>query len=305
MWDCCGGSTPTVETDDDSHGAVAEFAIGASPTVMGFISRADFITEPNSEPMPFDASAILANGVIQFEMKVTSAPLNADAVWKFKVESDNAISAIEVDLITSVEGLAPVEGQWQTYTFNLSELADGGLDVSALDVIMIFPAWGSGEGAIYRVDNVKIYDPNASGGFNGHVLFADQALEQWSIWDCCGGSTPTVENDDTDHGLTAEFAIGASPTVMGLLADDDVYLDASNLLTTGVVQFEMKVTSMPNDTSAVWKFKIEGGDATSAVELDLTASDEGAAPVQDQWQTYTYSLQDLLMLGWTLARSMS
>ena len=293
MWDCCGDSTPMVETDDDAHGAVAEFAIGADPTVMGFISR-----ESNTDsPKPFDASAILANGVIQFEMKVTAAPTTADAVWKFKVESDNAASAIEVDLNTSVEGLAPTPEQWQTYTFNLADLADGGLDVSAIDVLMIFPAWGSGEGAVYRVDNVKIYDPNASSGFNGHVLFADQAKEQWTIWDCCGGSTPTVENDDADHGLTAEFVIGASPTVMGLLADDDVYLDAANLLTNGVVQFEMKVVTAPNDTDAVWKFKIEGGDATSAVELDLTASQEGAAPAVGQWQTYTYSLQDLFDAG--------
>ncbi|WP_456243348.1 family 16 glycosylhydrolase [Thalassotalea algicola] len=297
MWDCCGGSLPSVETDDNDHGAVAEFAIGASPTVMGFISRAEFITDPTAQPKPFDASAILANGVIQFEMKLTSAPNEANAAWKFKVESDNASSAIELDLSSSVEGLSPTVNQWQTYTFSLSDLADAGLDVSAIDVIMIFPAWGSGEGAVYRVDNVKIYDPNASSGFNGHVLFADGAKEQWSIWDCCGGSTPTVENDDASHGLTAEFVIGASPTVMGILADDDVYLDASNFLENGVVQFELKVVNAPNDSSAVWKFKIEGADASSAVELDLAASQEGQAPVTGQWQTYTYSIQSLYEAG--------
>lgn len=297
MWDCCGGSTPTVEIDDDAHGAVAEFSIGANPTVMGFISRAEFITAENASPKPFDASAILANGVIQFEMKVTSMPNVADAAWLVKVESDNAASFAEVAINTSVEGLTPVAEQWQTYTFKLADLANAGLDVSAIDVLMIFPAWGSGEGAVYRVDNVKIYDPNASSGFNGHVLFADEALAQWSIWDCCGGSTPTIENDDAAHGLTAEFVIGAEPTVMGILADDDVYLDASNLLVNGVVQFEMKVTAAPNDTSAVWKFKIEGGDATSAVELDLSASQEGVAPVVGQWQTYTYSLQALFDAG--------
>ncbi len=297
LWDCCGGTTPSVEIDDDEHGAVAEFAIGAEPTVMGFISRAEFITDPSASPKPFDASAILANGVIQFEVNVVNAPNAADAPWLFKVESDNGSTAVEVPLSTSVEGLAPSTGQWQTFTFNLSDLANAGLDVSAIDVLMIFPAWGTGEGAIYRVDNVKIYDPNASSGFNGHVLFADQPLEQWSIWDCCGGSTPTLENDDADHGMTAEFVIGSEPTVMGLLADDDVYLDASSLLTNGVVQFEMKVTSMPNDASAAWLFKIEAGDATSAVELDLSASQEGQVPVANQWQTYTYAVQDLFDAG--------
>ncbi len=293
MWDCCGGSTPTVETDDDAHGAVAQFSIGASPTVMGFISR-----EGNTDtPSPFDATGILANGVIQFDMKIVEMPNDPSAAWLFKVEADNAATAVELPLSESVEGVSPVANQWQTYTFKLADLADAGLDVSAIDVLMIFPAWGMGDGAVYRVDNVKIYDPNASSGFKGHVLFADQAKEQWSIWDCCGGSTPTLENDDTEHGMTAEFVIGASPTVMGLLADDDLFIDASDLLNNGVVQFEMKVVSAPNDASAVWKFKIEAGDASSAVELDLTASQEGAAPVVGQWQTYTYSLQSLYDAG--------
>jgi len=297
MWDCCGGSTPTVETDDEAHGAVAEFTIGASPTVMGFISRAD----NTDTPAPFDATSILANGVVQFEMKVVTMPNDAGASWLFKLEADNNTSAVEMPLSNSVEGVVPVAGQWQTYSFKLADLANAGLDVSAIDVMMIFPAWGAGEGAVYRVDNAKIYDPNAATGFNGHVLFADDVKEQWSIWDCCGGSTPTLENDDTEHGMTAEFVIGASPTVMGLLADDDVYLDASSLVSNGVMQFEMKVINAPTSADAVWKFKIEAGDTTSAVELDLSASEEGKAPVVGQWQTYTYSLQSLFDAGLDLS----
>lgn len=296
-WDCCGGSTPTVETDDAEHGAVTEFTVGAEPTVMGFISRETFITEDGATPQPFDATAILANGVIQFEMKVTNAPNNADAAWLFKVESNEGDTDVELPLSDSVEGLNPVVDQWQTYTFNLASLADAGLDVSAIDVLMIFPAWGAGEGAVYRVDNVKIYDPNASTGFVGHVLFADEALTGWQIWDCCGGSTPTVENDDADHGMTAEFVIGAEPTVMGITADDGVLLDASNLLANGVVQFEMKVVNAPNDASAQWLFKIESDGATTDVELPLTDSQEGAAPVVGEWQTYTYSVQSLFDAG--------
>ncbi|GHE76803.1 glycoside hydrolase family 16 protein [Thalassotalea profundi] len=296
-WDCCGGTFPTTEIDDESHGAVTEFMIGATPTVMGFTTREEFITDPEAKTSPFDATGILANGVIQFEMKVVALPNDASAPWIFKVEADNAATAVELDISESVEGLAPTEGQWQTYTFKLSDLANAGLDASAIDVLMIFPAWGAGDGAIYRIDNVKIYDPLAVDSFAGHVLFDDQPKEQWSIWDCCGGSTPTIENDDTEHGLTAEFVIGSTPTVMGILADDDVYLDASNLLSGGIVQFEMKVVTAPNDASAPWLFKIESGDATGAVELNLTDSQEGVAPVTGQWQTYTYSLQALFDAG--------
>ncbi|HEY9043496.1 MAG TPA: family 16 glycosylhydrolase [Rheinheimera sp.] len=292
MWDCCGGTTPTEQTDDAGHGTVAEFSIGATPTVMGFNTR----SAVGGSDKPFDATAILQEGVVQFEMKVVSMPSTPNAAWLFKIEADNAASAVELNLTESMEGLAPVAGQWQTYTFSLASLAAAGLDVSAIDVVMIFPAWGSGEGAVYRVDNARIYLPGANQG-PGLTLFASEAAQDWSIWDCCGGTTPSVEQDDDQHGATAQFIIGATPTVMGLLADDNVYFDASALLAGGVVRFEMKVISAPNDAAATWLFKIEGNDAASAVELPLSASAEGHTPIVGQWQTYTFSLQDLFDAG--------
>ena len=107
----------------------------------------------------FDASNLLQNGVVRFEMKVISAPSTAGAAWKFKIEAGDASSAVELDLSASLEAVTPVPGQWQTYTFPLQSLFDKGLDVSAIDVLMVFPAWGSGEGAVYRLDNVVIANP--------------------------------------------------------------------------------------------------------------------------------------------------
>jgi hypothetical protein len=52
-----------------------------------------------------------------------------------------------------------VVGVWQTYTFNLSDLSAAGLDVSAIDVVLVFPAWGTGDGAVYRIDNMVISAP--------------------------------------------------------------------------------------------------------------------------------------------------
>jgi hypothetical protein len=162
---------------------------------------------------------------------------------------------------------------------------------------MVFPAWGTGEGAVYRLDNVMIYDPTSVPAPQGLTLYDNAQNAEWPIWDCCGGSTPTEENDDADHGMVAEFAIGATPTVMGFLANDDVYFDASSIQQNGVIKFDMKVVSAPNDATSTWLFKVEAGDTTSAVEMNLTDSLEGAAPVVGQWQTYTFNLVDLFDAG--------
>jgi|TARA_B110000879_G_scaffold209925_1_gene298825 beta-glucanase (GH16 family) len=308
LWDCCGGSTPTVVDDsaslggdDNAHGNVAEFVVGAQPTVNGFISRA----ENTETPAPFDASAILANGVLQFDMKVVTAPNDSAAPWILKVEADGAASNTgDYAMTSSNEGQAPVTGEWQTYTFNLADLEAAGLDVSAIDVIMVFPAWGAGEGAVYRIDNLKIHDPTAVAGTPGsNTLFKDSTAPGWVVWDCCGGTTPTLEDDDAAHGMTAEFVIGAQPTVMGLNArvefvEDPAPIDATSIVANGVLQFDMKVLTAPNNTDSTWILKVESdGAATNTGDYAMTSSNEGQAPVTGEWQTYTFNLSDLEAAG--------
>jgi len=90
---------------------------------------------------------------------------------------------------------------WQTYTYSLQELSnstntDSKLDISGIDVVMVFPAWGDGDGAVYRLDNVMIFDPNSVPTRKGITLF-ENGQSDWALWDCCGESTPTVEIDDS------------------------------------------------------------------------------------------------------------
>lgn len=295
LWDCCGGTTPTEETDDAEHGTVAEFTINDNNgTVLGF-------KPADGSGIQFDASALLAEGVVEFDMKVVTAPTSPNAVWKFKIEAGATTSAVELDLADGNGGVAPVTGEWATYTFTLSSLSDAGLDISAIDVLMIFPAWQTGEGAVYRVDNAKIYNPNASsgGGANGPRLavFTDAVNPEWPLWDCCAGTTPTVETDDADHGAVAEFSISASPeTVLGFYSRDaGSPFDASDLLTTGTLSFDMKLVTSPGDTD--WLLKVEADGNTSFAEVNLTTSKEGVAPVAGQWQTYTFDLLALSDAG--------
>ncbi len=294
-WDCCGGSTPAIVADNTGRGSVYEFVVGAQPTVNGFISRSEFIVDPDVSATPFDATPLLEKGSISFDMLVVSAPANQGAAWLFKVESSGnspQATAAEMFITASVEGEAPVTGQWQSYTFPLQMLSDAGLDVSAIDAVMIFPAWGDGEGAVYRIDNVRIAQPLPE-----LLLFADEQNLDWPLWDCCGGTIPTEEIDDAQHGVTAQFVIGSEPTVMGFKSETGIQFDATALLAEGVVQFDMKVVSAPSNQASTWLFKIESDNASTAVELDLASGNNGQGPVTGAWQTYTFSLLSLSDAG--------
>jgi len=299
-WDCCGGTTPGLVEDAD-RGNVVEFSVGAEPTVNGFISRDAFITDENGEATPYDASAMLEDGYVRFDMQVTSLLSTPDAPWLFKIESDEGATAVELNLSASTEGVSPVAGKWQTYTFPLQTLADAGLNVSLIDVIMIFPAWGQGEGAVYRVDNVEITNGGTT-TLPSLTLFTDETNLDWPLWDCCGGSTPVEVVDDEEHGVTAEFSIGATPTVMGFInrtssGGSGTQFDASALVDDGMLQFEMKITSLSSTPDAPWLLKVESNEGATAVEVNLNTSSEGVDPVAGEWQTYTFTVNSLLQAG--------
>jgi beta-glucanase (GH16 family) len=301
FFDSSGNTTPEVVTDDAEHGAVAEFRIlDNAGAVLGFNSRAAF----SPDGVPFNAAAMLTTGSLSFEMKVVSQP-SSSTVWTLKVEGDNNTSAAEVALNTSDEGLDPVEGDWQTYTFSLSDLSDAGVDISAIDVIMVFPAWQTGEGAVYRLDNVTISEPD---GGSGPSLSAFKGVENplWSLWDSSGSGGFEVVAD-ADEGDVAEFVVnGNAGTVLGFnsrteFSPDGVPFDASSLLTTGTISFDMKVVSAPADGTP-WFMKLEAdGNDSNTGDIALNSSQEKLDPVTGQWQTYTFSLLKLSDAGLDLS----
>ncbi|MGM0429862.1 MAG: family 16 glycosylhydrolase [Pseudomonadota bacterium] len=298
-WDCCGGSTPEL-IDDEEKGQVYQFVVNDEPTVNGFVSREEFISDESGEPQPFDATGMIENGSVSFDMKLTSAPDDSSATWLFKFESDNNATFAELPLTESSEGVSPTVGEWQTYTYPLQQLVDAGLEPSALDAFMVFPSWGLGAGAEYLLTNVEVTSPDAEAP--ELVLFDDEQNPDWPLWDCCGGSTPQ-EVVDEERGVVGEFEIGATPTVVGFKPADGsgIQFDASSLMVEGVVQFDMKVVSSPNDPDSVWKFKVEANGAETDVEVDLSTGNGGQEPVVGEWQTYTFSLQNLMDAGLDLS----
>ncbi|EAR10818.1 glycoside hydrolase family 16 protein [Reinekea blandensis] len=149
-WDCCADGYQPVEVDsgDALYGNVVRFETHTS-TVAGFSSRGSHGAVAGA---PHDASS---NTDLEFDMKMLSHPDNGVTNWKLKVESNNGAEAVEINLQTSLEGEVPALDTWQHYTFPIADLADQGLDITAIDVVMVFPTWGAGVGAEYLLDNVK------------------------------------------------------------------------------------------------------------------------------------------------------
>jgi hypothetical protein len=163
-WDCCGQSTPVaLVASEVEHGKAVRFEINGA-TVVGFSSRAGHNAVDGAV---FDATDIKTTGIISFDLKMITAPTDGVGVWKFKVESYGgqapAGSAAEVNLSSSHEGhVAPVLNTWQTYTFDLADLETAGVNLAGLDVFMVFPAWNTGDGAEFEIDNMRIWSTGAT-----------------------------------------------------------------------------------------------------------------------------------------------
>lgn len=166
---------PVLVADEDTErGDVYEFSVeypnGGDGAVYGFATRKDLFSpspEETAEASPHDALPMVETGNVIFDMKLVSSPIDASAQWFFKIESVQAATA--VDFLLTEYGPAPVIDQWITYTIPLQDLSDLGLDLVAIDIVMVFPTWGIGEGAQFRLDNVRIED-NAQASIPDTVL---------------------------------------------------------------------------------------------------------------------------------------
>ena len=261
LWDCCGGATFAEVDDDATHGKVVELAFGATGTVTGFQATEGV-----------DVSS-LASGTLEFDFKEVSPPPDG-SVWRLKLESSNAATAVEV--LLSDAGNPNPGSSWQHYRFSLSsDLA--GLDISDLKLIMIFPDWANADGAVGRIDNVRFVPKSES-----IDLYAGGLTEGWYLWDCCGAAT-FAEVEDDESGTVIELSFGAGSTVTGIRATAG--MDAS-AATGGSLQFDFKEVSPPPEGSQ-WRVKLESSNAATAAEALLTAG--GNPTPNNSWQTYSFS----------------
>jgi beta-glucanase (GH16 family) len=294
LWDSNGDTTPGVVMDDPEYGNVVEFSVAdEANTVLGFNGR-DAGTSYNATP----------EGTFSFDMKIVSTP-TAGLPWILKIEGGNSDTG-DIDIRASIEGLDPVVGEWQTYSFDIAALAELGLDVSSINLIMIFPSYGQGSGAVYRIDNVVFSitgyvpgpepEPEPNPDAVPITLFADDANENWPLWNCCADAEPAVVMDDAEHGNVAEFTITDNPnTVQGFYSRDTGMPYNSSI--SGTLSFEMKIVTAPAEGTP-WLLKIEADFNTSdSGDIPLNNSNEGLDPVVGEWQTYTFDIASLYDAG--------
>ena len=245
LWDCYGGATFGEVDDDADHGKVVELAFGAGGTVTGFQATEGV-----------DLSG-LASGTPEFDLKEVSPPPSG-SVWRLKLESSNAATAVEV-LLTDAGNPVP-NAEWQHYRFTLDgDLA--GLDLSDVKLVMVFPDWANADGAVVRLDNVRFVP-----GVGPIELYRDAPADGWFLWDCCGAATFSEVADDDAHGNVIELSFGAGGTVTGLQAAAGVDASAT---AGGTLEFDFKEVSPPPDGSQ-WHIKLESGGAATFVDILMT-----------------------------------
>jgi len=288
-WDCCGGSDPVIETDDEEHGATMMFSVGATPAVLGFTSR-DVDGAVNGAP--FDASAYTATGTLVFDLKMTASPGDVD--WRLKLESDNAATAVEVSLSSSNEAHpAPILDTWQTYSFDLEDFAGAGLDLSALDVVLIFPFWDQGNGAVYRIDNLRILSNGANP--NGTqidlpITFEEQDVDFTMI--DFGGTSSVLGDDPDPAGTQGTVAITTKPPGAATWAGTTMSTD-SGLASIVPVNPDnaansiMKVWVYAPDAGIPIRLKLEDhNDPTHTVETETLNT------VANEWEQITFDFKN-------------
>jgi beta-glucanase (GH16 family) len=284
LFDCCGGSVPSeVDSMDPAYDMVAQYLYLAAPTVAGF----EAVAAGGEDLTSF------AGGTLEFDVFLGTAP-SATAPdpgeWFLKLEGPSATPALEVSLTASVEGVQPTVGGWQHYTFNLDDL---GFPLDAVKLVMVFPTWGTGNGAVVWIDNVQFLPPPGQ-------IFTESLGAGWSLFDCCGGSVPSeVDSMDPAYGNVAQYLYLAAPTVAGFEADAATGEDLSDFA-GGTLEFDVFLATAPSATApdpGEWFLKLEGPSATPATEVSLTTSAEGVQPTVGMWQHYTFDVDTLTMMG--------
>ncbi len=261
-------NTIAVIQDDELGAVIGLTSIGEEVAGITTLS-----SKVNGLPdAPLDASAF-AGGTLHFDMKLTAATAAPFDTWVVKLEGA-AVGEASIP--------APVLGEWMHYSVDVAPFGD----LSAVNNIMIFPAWsGDAAGAAYSVDNitfsteapaapvVEVVVPTAAAvaptvnDADVFVLYSDsnavdQAILEYQVW----WNEPTKTDEVIEGNNFLKFAIKADGGSGGLvLGSEEAPIDASDYVG---IRFDMFVEEAV--VSAQFKM-VAGGEG---IAIPVTAKSE-------------------------------
>lgn len=149
------------------------------------------------------------------------------------------------------------------------------------------------------VDNSEEIDESL--GEDSAVLGSvfDGALNSnWETYDCCGGTTPVIVNDNT-RGDVIEFTGAIDDANMGFTAINAI--DISGFGNNSALTFDIKIIQFPTTTpNTDWTVKVQsnGGPFTTPAgeesSINVSFND---LPAVDEWKSFSFPVSDMENAG--------
>lgn len=288
--------TETVVDDNPAYGKAIEYSYVKNKTVSPL--RSSFVMNLSD----------YAGGTLEFDLKVMAESAGIEGSWFIKVDCGYPCETGDVPLEMSREGVKPVVGQWQRYTFDVDYLlglpgrSDPGatpLDLTkVVTPLVIFPQWGDNQkNTIFRIDNIRYKPAGAEPTplpklVDDKVIFAD-ALTDWALsTDLATHITEEiVDAADTDYGKVIRHTYIGNQTVS--IIDSATAQDFSDYL-GGTLSFDLLVEETAAGSDGNWFIKVDCGWPCGTGDVPLVESREGVLPVTGIWQRYTFDINTLL-----------
>ena len=284
-WVDANGSSQVITDPNPDYDMVNEITITANNFVAGY--------KPTVDGTPIDVSAFASTGTFEFDLKVTTAPAGTEE-WFIKIEGDAGILGDYSIFKDNGDHSAIEVGTWQHYSFNLSDLT--GLDLTAINNIMLFPNWASNGGAVYQLDNFAFYPDGAKTpdetrlpGDSGDGATTTTALGiDFEGPQLTWGSFDTVVVQFVDNPDKTGINTSDTVALLDILQDDGEWAGAR---TEGIDTFALDATNCTvkldvyKDTIGTVhvKFEKQNGDGWGSAGTVSVAN-----TVVSQWETLTF-----------------
>ncbi len=234
------------------------------------------------------------NGLLTFDLKVVDYGTNTNGM------------ALKVDCVypcsSGDQSLGVVaNGEWQSFSINVSDLRNAGLDTSRVNTgLVIFPAQSDQQGVHFQLDNIIWYADGGTSGSSNPKPAADQDLliydgtntSEFEIQPTLNGISMTELVDDVDvaKGNVLEFSFLMNDTNLPFFVQPaGSQLNMSDFA-TGTIEFDLLLTQAPDaglDTTNFYiKFDSVYPKTTSALTIDK--------PELGVWKHYSINVADLL-----------